>query len=133
MNFSHNKNMKKRKLQKNLVLLFPTMMLVILSLLNMYGASFISEAYTNSLSKQILWTIISSFIAIILYKMDIRFFTKNIRLFYLGGLLLLVLVLIIGSNINGASSWFRIGPFSFQPSEIFKYFLLIFLSLEINK
>lgn len=49
---------------------------------------------------------------------------------FAGGLLLLVLVLIpgIGSRINGARRWFRVGAFSLQPAEFMKILLPLFLA-----
>jgi rod shape determining protein RodA len=41
--------------------------------------------------------------------------------FYIIGILLLVLVLFFGSEVNGANAWFRFGGFSFQPAEFAKF------------
>lgn len=49
---------------------------------------------------------------------------------YLGTLMLLVVVLIIGRATNGAVSWIRFGSFRFQPSEILKPILLWFLAVQ---
>lgn len=41
---------------------------------------------------------------------------------------LLVLVLVFGVTVNGARRWFRFGPFSFQPSELAKLCLIIYMA-----
>jgi rod shape determining protein RodA len=41
--------------------------------------------------------------------------------FYGISILLLVLVLFFGSEVNGATAWFRIGSFGFQPAEFAKF------------
>ncbi len=44
------------------------------------------------------------------------------------GVLLLILVLIFGSKINGSRAWFNFGAFSFQPSDLMKIFFILLLS-----
>lgn len=46
---------------------------------------------------------------------------------------LLVLVLFAGVDINGARRWIRLGPLSFQPSELAKYVVVLYLALLIDK
>ena len=62
---------------------------------------------------------------------------KKSNLILLICFILLILVLIpgIGTLRNGSRSWFKIGPFGLQPSEIAKIGLIIFVSkyLEKNK
>lgn len=54
--------------------------------------------------------------------------------FFALALLLLILVLIpgIGVKLSGSRSWFGIGSFSFQPSEIAKLALIIYLALWLE-
>ena len=51
--------------------------------------------------------------------------------FYGVSLFLLVLVLFT-APINGARSWFSIGPLSFQPSEFGKIALILFMAYSLN-
>lgn len=57
----------------------------------------------------------------------IRYFAKP---FLLTSIVLLLLVLIspLGKESGGASRWFRVGPFSFQPSEAAKIAFFIYLA-----
>lgn len=50
------------------------------------------------------------------------------RPLYFLAITLLVLVLFFGSAQRGATGWFRLGPFSLQPVEIVKLFLVVFLA-----
>lgn len=133
MKFDNNKNMKKKILIKNLTFMISIFILLVISILNMYGSAFISPLYKHAFNRQIIWILISILVFIIIYKMDMNLLYKTSGFFYLIGIILLVLVLFIGKSINGASSWFKIGALSIQPSEIFKCFFIIFLSKVINK
>ena len=51
---------------------------------------------------------------------------------YLYGTLILLLVAVLFTKpINGATSWFNIGFFAFQPAELGKVFIIVFLSYVI--
>src|SRR5690606_14640613 len=47
---------------------------------------------------------------------------------YVVNLALLILVLHFGTRVNGAQSWFRLGPLSFQPSETMKIVTVMMLA-----
>jgi rod shape determining protein RodA len=53
-------------------------------------------------------------------------------LFYLIGLALLVAVLFFGKRLNGAKSWFSLGYFNFQPSEIAKISSILLLAKYLS-
>lgn len=48
--------------------------------------------------------------------------------FLLFGLTLLVLVLLIGREVNGSTRWLAMGPFNLQPSELIKLFMVVYLA-----
>ena len=50
-----------------------------------------------------------------------------------GSLLLLLLALAAGSRVNGASRWLRLGPVTFQPSELAKPALAVWLALYLAR
>ena len=74
------------------------------------------------------------FIAIIFalfaFRMPISFWQKHSIYFLLFSLLLLVLVFVpfVGREVNGAYRWIKILGFSFQPSELTKFSLIIYIS-----
>ena len=46
---------------------------------------------------------------------------------------LLAGLLVAGTRVNGAVRWFRFGPLSFQPSELAKFGLVLYLSLLLSR
>lgn len=65
------------------------------------------------------------------------YFVLQIRLMYwehighwcvLFGLVLLVLVLLVGREVNGSLRWLALGPFNLQPSELMKLFMVVYLA-----
>ena len=57
-----------------------------------------------------------------------RIWTNFAPLWYALSILLLVLVLIIGKKVGGARSWFGLGGFSLQPSEVGKFATALMLA-----
>ena len=52
---------------------------------------------------------------------------------YIGNLVLLGLVIIMGEEGNGAQRWLKIGGLQFQPSELAKILLILFFAQFIMK
>ncbi len=81
---------------------------------------------------QLTWFAIAVvlFIAVILVIRDHRRLQKYTYTFGLVGLILLISPLfpVIGTTVNGATLWIRIGGFSFQPAELAKICLTIFFA-----
>ena len=82
------------------------------------------------LKHQGLFFIIGLIAMFVVSKIDYKLYLKYSNKIFLLSLILLVLVLIpgIGQVRNGSRSWFGIGSFGFQPSEIAKIALIIFVS-----
>jgi cell division protein FtsW (lipid II flippase) len=49
------------------------------------------------------------------------------------GIILLLLLLFVGREVRGAKLWLRLGGFSFQPGEISKILLLVFLASYLSE
>lgn len=71
--------------------------------------------------KQALWIGLALVIGLIMLFFDTRFFETFAYPIYGFALLLLIGVLLFGTEVKGAQSWFVMGPISFQPSEIAKF------------
>ena len=71
--------------------------------------------------KQALWIGLALVIGLIMMFFDTRFFETFAYPIYGFALFLLLAVLVLGTEVKGAQSWFVMGPVSFQPSEIAKF------------
>lgn len=118
--------MKKLK-HSNLFIYIPLLILTAISLFNMINAKLISSSYNNAFIKQLLWFILGYLIIFLLNKIKLKRLFKYSKFLYLVSLFLLVLVLFLGKDINGAKCWLNIFGISFQPSEIVKLTLSLYL------
>lgn len=84
---------------------------------------------------QSLFATVGLFMMLIVSKIDYNLYYKHANKILFTSVILLVLVLIpgIGMVRNGSRSWFGIGSFGIQPSEIAKVSLIIFVSKYLAK
>ena len=106
-----------------LVILY--MLLVGFGWCNIYAANFNPEtkvffSVDAEYFKQLIWIGISLVSIGIIMLIDSKLFVVVSYAFFIVSLLLLVVVLLVGKEVNGAKSWFSLGPVSFQPVEFTK-------------
>ncbi len=102
------------------------LLLVFLGWLNIYASVFNEERssildISQRYGKQMIWIGAALLIAFIILLIEANFYVLFAYFFYGFLVFLLVLVLAIGTEINGAKSWFVIGGFSIQPAEFAKF------------
>jgi len=78
--------------------------------------------------KQLIWLSIAIITLIIFVTFDYIKLKDFWLIFYVIGILLLIIVLFTGKTAMGAKRWINLGFFSFQPSEIFKIIFIISIS-----
>lgn len=78
--------------------------------------------------KQLLSVAIGVLLLFLLVFSDYRIFSSFAKHLYVISIILLVLVLLFGSVVRGTRGWFLFYGFAFQPVELIKLFLIIFLS-----
>jgi len=103
------------------ILLFT--LLVGIGIVSIYSATYTgneNELFKTFYGKQIVWFAFSFVLVIAVGLIPLKLIKSNASLFYLIGIVLLILVLLVGANINGNRSWFRIGSFTIQPAEFAK-------------
>lgn len=100
-------------------------LLVSMGWLNIYSSTFdqdqsnLFEA-SKLYGKQLIFIGISVVAILLLMALEASFYERFASLFYLGSLLLLVGLFLFGKNISGATSWYALGFFNLQPSELAK-------------
>jgi cell division protein FtsW len=82
------------------------------------------------LKKQLLWAVAGFVCLWGAMRMDYRRLDRLVVPLLVASFVLLVLVLVppFGQEINGTRRWFRLGPFSFQPVELGKFSLVLYLA-----
>ena len=104
---------------------FGVVFLIFLGLLNIYStvnadnlvAPFSLE---NPFGKQIFFVLISVLLFFIIQSLPFKFFERFASIAYVISMLSLLGLFIFGKNINGATAWYQIFGFGFQPSELAK-------------
>ena len=82
---------------------------------------------TYFFKRQLIWFAISLPIMILAMRVDYHFLQK-MALPLLAISLVLLVVVLFRPPVNGVRRWIRFGPLGFQPSELFRYAFIIFLS-----
>lgn len=123
------------KIKNNLRIIIPIILFSIISVITIYSSSTILQAKLNDLYlKQIIWYIIGFIIILFLARRKNGISDFTINILYIIGNISLLLVLFLGSEVNGARCWFTIPKIgSVQPSEFMKIFLILMISKELNK
>ena len=81
------------------------------------------------MKKQILFTFTGIILGFAAFCIPTKIYEKSSTYLYLFNLGMLICVLLIGTNINGAKRWFNLGFMNFQPSEVSKILIIICLSV----
>jgi cell division protein FtsW len=115
------------------VLLVVVLALLCIGLVMVYSASsFISASNFDDASyyfqKQLLGAVLGVIVMLVTMRIDYRVWRRFSLLGLVVSLPLLALVLMVGSNIYGATRWLDLGFFSFQPSELIKLILALYIA-----
>lgn len=127
-----------RKTSMDYSLLFIIIFLLCFGLVMLYSTSSYNALikYGDSayyLKKQIIATGLGLVVMFAASKMDYHKYVKLAFLVYLAALICIVLVKSpIGITANGATRWIGIGPISFQPAELAKLGLIMFMAVLIS-
>jgi cell division protein FtsW (lipid II flippase) len=107
-------------------------------LLTAVGVTEIYRLGSDDAFKQGLWIVIGVglfALALIRLRHDFRVLEQYKYLFGIGAVILLFLPRVpgLGTTVNGARLWVRVGSFQFQPGEFAKIFLIVFLAAYLRE
>ncbi len=102
-----------------------------LGVLMIYSATF-QSASQEMYIRQLQWFAAALVLFFVILNIDYHVIADSALPLYIGSLVLLVAVLIFGKRISGAKSWFTLGYFNFQPSEIAKIAAVLFLAKYLS-
>ncbi|MEM9887532.1 MAG: rod shape-determining protein RodA [Bacteroidota bacterium] len=113
--------------------------LVALGCVSVYSATIgdeplgsIGALWKTQAGMQIIWAAISLIVLAITQFIPGGFWERFSFIIYIFSIFLLILVLFLGSEIKGATSWFRFGSFGFQPSEVAKFASCLAIASFLN-
>jgi cell division protein FtsW len=123
------------------LLLILTLLLVGFGLIMVFSASssmaVTKEMYNNDslyfVKKQLLFVGMGTLIMLVLMNIHFAKYKKLFMLFFIGTLILLMIVPFVADLRNGARSWIDIGGFSIQPTEFAKLAIILYLAAIIAK
>lgn len=123
--------MRKREL-KNIEwsILIIALVLSVIGLVALFSATQSTEH--DEFYKQCIWLAVSLVIMIGVMIIDYEILVRMSPIFY-GLFVVLLIGVLFTPEINGATSWFDIGFFSFQPGEFAKVFVILFFAMAITK
>ena len=104
--------------------------LCIIGLVALFSAT--QETEYDEFNKQCIWLVVSLIIGITVMMIDYETIVKISPIFY-GAFIILLIAVLFTTPVNGATSWFDIGFFSFQPGEFAKVFVILFLAYAITR
>ncbi|TAI48051.1 rod shape-determining protein RodA [Flagellimonas allohymeniacidonis] len=76
--------------------------------------------FSTLYGKQLFFIVLSFFVIVMVLFVETSFFERFAPIFYLASLVLLIGLFAFGKTIAGATSWYDLGFFNLQPSELAK-------------
>ena len=108
-------------------IIFCVLLLALIGLASIYVAASNDKtptSITRQVVSQLIWYIIGTIMIIVIMQFDAEQLWKIAPIVYWLGIFLMFAILVFYSRSyyasTGAKSWFAIGPFTFQPSEVMK-------------
>lgn len=103
---------------------------ILASVLAVIGMAILYSMNIETAIKQLVWFCIgiTAYMLIVIIVRKFRNFAKFKNIYLIGTIIFMSAAEIFGTNINGAKNWIKFGSFTFQPSEIGKLFIILYLA-----
>nr|WP_299342904.1 rod shape-determining protein RodA [Allomuricauda sp.] len=112
-------------------------LLVFIGWINIYSTTLTDESlsifdFSTLYGKQLFFIILSFFVIVLVLFVETSFFERFAPIFYVISLVLLLGLFPFGKTIAGAKSWYDLGFFNLQPSELAKVTTALALSKYLS-
>ena len=114
-------------------LLLAILAISLLSLMIIASATHANNGQYSFVIKQSVFLLVGLCTAGVLTYFDFHLLEKYAKIIYVVNLVLLVIVKFAGTSALGAQRWIQIGPFTLQPSEFAKLFMIICLARLLSQ
>jgi rod shape determining protein RodA len=123
------------------VMIWLYLALVAIGLLSIFSVTYkegdnVVQSFLNfrtDYSKQFYFFIVSLILGLFILLTDSKFFTATANIWYVFGILLMLLVFPFHTAVKGTNSIIRIGGFNLQPAELMKVFVCMALAKYLSR
>ena len=91
-----------------------------------------SAAGWGDLTSHIVKLLIGLIAMYIVHLIPFKYFSRLGQIGYFTSIVLLIMVLVIGVSINGASRWVNVAGLQFQPSDVAKLTVILYMARQIS-
>lgn len=131
--------MRERRQAPDFILFLVVLLLLTVGIIMVFSSSYVFAQTVKGdgayfLKRQLLWALLGIAGMTAVMKIDYNIYKRWSYPIFLVALLLLILVLIpgVGMSIKGSTRWIGVGTLQFQPSEVMKLALVIFLARYLS-
>lgn len=109
------------------------LLLLIIGTVFIYSATFTMADSFYYIKRHLIAVFLGVIAGLVAYLLPSSFWKKNAYILFALSFFLLILVLILPANPDGAKRWINLFIFNFQPSEFTKFATVVFLASYISK
>ncbi|MPW25180.1 putative lipid II flippase FtsW [Alkalibaculum sp. M08DMB] len=133
-----SKENQSKKVPSDFLLIFCILSLLCIGVIMVFSASIYTSAVKYNgdqyflFKKQLLFAGVGLIVMMVVSKINYKIYHRYHKIILAISILLLIAVLFVGQELNGARRWFSLGGLSLQPSEIAKYGVVIFCAATLS-